>query len=171
VVSIRAQDHYHPKRVDATIDRPCSLVAHPSGFHDPDLATQLSRVSRSGTINSSARIPHHLNNNGGVAMSLSPTLSTTPDSSKAVHKYRGADPRVQSMDQPRTSRSPRWPPRPLRLPHTEEQKFFIMYHRIIKELSWSEIKDKYASSFDSRSEDGLTSGYYRIRDSWNMEMC
>jgi hypothetical protein len=43
-----------------------------------------------------------------------------------------------------------------------------MYHRIIKELSWPEIKDKYASFFESRSEDGLTSVYYRIRDSWNM---
>lgn len=43
-----------------------------------------------------------------------------------------------------------------------------MYHRIIKELSWPEIKDKYASFFDSRSEHSLTSVYYRIRDSWNM---
>jgi hypothetical protein len=44
-----------------------------------------------------------------------------------------------------------------------------MYHRIIKEHSWPEIKDKDASPFGSRSEDGLTSVYYRIRDSWNME--
>lgn len=43
-----------------------------------------------------------------------------------------------------------------------------MYHRIIKEFSWPEIKDEYASFFEFRSEDGLTSVYYRIRDSWNM---
>jgi hypothetical protein len=43
-----------------------------------------------------------------------------------------------------------------------------MYYRIIKELFWPEIKDEYATFFDSRSEDGLISGYYPIRDSWNM---
>jgi hypothetical protein len=98
MVPIWAQDHHHPKRLDATVDRPCSLVAHSSGFHDSGLATQLSRVSRSDTINSSAKIPHHLDNNGGLAVSLPPTLSTTPGSSKAVYKYRGADPQVQSTD-------------------------------------------------------------------------
>jgi hypothetical protein len=168
VVPIWAQDHHHPKRLDVTVDRPCSIVAHSSGFHDSGLATQLSCVGRSDTINNSAKIPHHLDNNGGVAVSLPPTLSTTPGGSKAVYKYRGADPRVRSMDQPTTIRSPRRALRSPRLPYTEEQKFFIMYHRIIKELSWPEIKDKYASLFSSRSEDGLTSVYYRIRDSWNM---
>jgi hypothetical protein len=42
-----------------------------------------------------------------------------------------------------------------------------MYHRIIKELSWPKIKDRYTSFFDSRSEDGLTRVYYRMRDGWD----
>jgi hypothetical protein len=159
MVPIWAQDHHHPRRLDATFDRPCSLVAHSSGFHDSGLATQLSRVSRSDTINSSAKIPYRLDDHEGVAVSLPPT----PSCSKAIYRHRGAEPRV-----PASTQSPRQAPRPPRLPYTEEQKFFIMYHRIIKELSWPEIKDGYASFFDSRSEDGLTSVYYRIRDSWDM---
>jgi hypothetical protein len=98
MVPIWAQDHHHARRLDATVDRPCSLVAHSSGFHDSGLATQLSRVSHSNTINSSAKIPHHFDNSGDVAVSLPPTLSTTPGSSKAVYKYWGADPRIQTMD-------------------------------------------------------------------------
>jgi hypothetical protein len=168
MVPIWAQDHHHAKRLDATVDRPCSLVAHSSGFHGSGLATQLSRVSRPDTSNCSAKIPHHFDNNGGVTVSLPPTLSTTPGSSKAVYKYWGADPRIQTTDQPTSTQSPRQAPRPQRLPYTEEQKFSIIYHRIIKELSWPEIKDKCTSFFGSRSEDGLTSVYYRIRGSWNM---
>jgi hypothetical protein len=116
MVPIWPQDHYHPKRLDAIVDRPCSLVAHSSGFHAYGFATQLSRVSRPDIINIPAKTPHHLDNNGGVAVSLPPTLFTTSGSSKADYKYQGPDPRVQSMDQPTTSRSPRQAPRPSRLP-------------------------------------------------------
>jgi hypothetical protein len=46
-----------------------------------------------------------------------------------------------------------------------------MYNRIVKELSWPEIRVKYTSFFDSRSEDGLTSVItaYVIVGIW--EMC
>jgi hypothetical protein len=63
-------------------------------------------------------------------------------------------------------------PRVLRLArpsYNEEQKFFIMYYRVIKELSWPEIEDKFASFFNLRTKDGLTSVYYRIRKKWGME--
>jgi hypothetical protein len=53
--------------------------------------------------------------------------------------------------------------------YTEEQKFFIMYYRIIQELSWPEIEDKFAVFFDLRTKDGLTSVYYRLRKNWGME--
>jgi hypothetical protein len=43
-----------------------------------------------------------------------------------------------------------------------------MYNRIIKEFSWPEIEDKFESHFDSRSGDGLTSVYYRVRKDWGM---
>ena len=60
-------------------------------------------------------------------------------------------------------------PRPARPSYSEEQKFFIMYYRVIKELSWPEIEDKFASFFNLRTKDGLTSVYYRIRKNWGME--
>jgi hypothetical protein len=60
-------------------------------------------------------------------------------------------------------------PRPARPSYNEEQKFFIMYYRVIKKLSWPAIEDKFASFFKTRTKDGLTSVYYRIRKKWGME--
>jgi hypothetical protein len=54
-------------------------------------------------------------------------------------------------------------PRRPRPSYTEEQKFFIMYHRIIRKLSWSEIEAKFVAFFNIRTKDGLTSVYYRLR--------
>lgn len=42
VVPIWALDHHYSSHLDATVDRPCSLVCHSSGFRDSGLATQLS---------------------------------------------------------------------------------------------------------------------------------
>lgn len=53
--------------------------------------------------------------------------------------------------------------------YTEEQKFFIMYHRIIQKLSWPKIEAKFAAFFNSRTKDGLTSVYYRLRKDWGMK--
>lgn len=60
-------------------------------------------------------------------------------------------------------------PRAARPSYTEEQKFFIMYQRVINELSWPEIEVRFASFFKLRSRDGLTSVYYRIRKDWGMK--
>jgi hypothetical protein len=60
-------------------------------------------------------------------------------------------------------------PRPARPSYNEEQKFFIMYYRVIKELSWPEIEDKFATFFNLRIEHGLTSVYYRTRQNWGMD--
>jgi hypothetical protein len=59
-------------------------------------------------------------------------------------------------------------PRPARLSYNEEQKFFVIYYRVIKELSRPEIEDKFASIFDLSTKDGLTSVYYRIRKNWGI---
>jgi hypothetical protein len=95
VVPIWAQYHHHPEGLNATVDRPCSLVSHSSGFHDSGLATQFSQVSRSDTNNSSAKIPYHLDNHEGVAVPLPPM----PSCSKAVYRHRGAEPRVPTSTQ------------------------------------------------------------------------
>jgi len=44
-----------------------------------------------------------------------------------------------------------------------------MYYRIVRELSWPEIEVEFASFFDLRTKDALTSVYYRIRKMWGME--
>jgi hypothetical protein len=59
--------------------------------------------------------------------------------------------------------------RPARPSYTEEQRFFIMYYRIVRELSWPEIEVEFASFFNLRTKDGLTSVYYRIRKIWGMD--
>ncbi|KAK4906155.1 hypothetical protein LTR49_024641 [Elasticomyces elasticus] len=63
---------------------------------------------------------------------------------------------------------PRSPRRP-RPAYTEEQKFFIVFCRIVKDLSWPEIEDRFARHFGLRTKDGLSSVYYRTRQAWGME--
>jgi hypothetical protein len=59
--------------------------------------------------------------------------------------------------------------RPARPSYTDEQRFFIMYYRIVREHSWSEIEVEFADFFNLRTKDALTSAYYRIRKMWGME--
>lgn len=56
--------------------------------------------------------------------------------------------------------------RATRLVYTEEQKFFIVYARVVQEQSWSDIEERFAEIFDHRSKDGITSIYYRVRKNW-----
>lgn len=60
-------------------------------------------------------------------------------------------------------------PRPPRPSYNEEQRFCIMYLRIVRDKSWPEIEDKFAELFNTRSKGGLTSVYYRIRKSWGLK--
>ncbi|WPH02955.1 Hypothetical protein R9X50_00582700 [Acrodontium crateriforme] len=86
-------------------------------------------------------------------------------------------------------------PRAPRPSYSEEQKFYIMYARIIRDWSWPEIEANFTRIFDGRSDErseqlggtqqqraanhaaqrnerskgGLTSVYYRIRRSWGLE--
>jgi hypothetical protein len=53
--------------------------------------------------------------------------------------------------------------------YSEEQKFFIMYSRVIKGLPWPKIEKSFSTLFGLRMQDGLTSVYYRIRRNWKMK--
>lgn len=61
------------------------------------------------------------------------------------------------------------PPRPS---YSDEQKFFIMYMRIIRDETWPDIALRFLENFGgdssspSRSKGGLTSVYYRVRKTW-----
>jgi hypothetical protein len=59
--------------------------------------------------------------------------------------------------------------RPDRSSYTDEQRFFILYYRIVGELSWPEIEVEFASFFNLRTKDALTSVYYRTRKIWGMD--
>jgi hypothetical protein len=53
----------------------------------------------------------------------------------------------------------------------DEQRFSIMYYRIVRERSWSEIEVEFefASFFDLRTKDAITSVYYRTRKMWGID--
>ncbi|KAK5701272.1 hypothetical protein LTR17_022729 [Elasticomyces elasticus] len=58
--------------------------------------------------------------------------------------------------------------------YSEEQRFFIMYTRVVLCWSWQDIELGYARLFGQeavglRSRGGLTSVYYRIRRRWGLE--
>ena len=75
-----------------------------------------------------------------------------------------ADLRVRSAAQTAHAESPQRILRPARPSYTDEQKFSIMYYRIVRELSWPEKEVEFASFFNLRTKDALTSVYYRIRN-------
>lgn len=60
--------------------------------------------------------------------------------------------------------------RPSRPPYSTLMKFFIMYMRVVRELSWQEIKRKFNSFFcTNRTLGGLTCEYYRTRQEYGMK--
>jgi hypothetical protein len=59
--------------------------------------------------------------------------------------------------------------RPARPSYTDDQRFFIMYYRIVREYSWPQIEVEFARLFNLRTKDALTSVYYRTRTMWGMK--
>jgi hypothetical protein len=53
--------------------------------------------------------------------------------------------------------------RPARQSYDEERKFFIMYYRVIRGLSWPKIEDEFAYFFNLHTRNGPTDVYYRTR--------
>ncbi|SMQ48653.1 unnamed protein product [Zymoseptoria tritici ST99CH_3D7] len=84
-----------------------------------------------------------------------------PFSSYRVDAAGASPPRSPSDPMTRKPRAPR-------PSYSEEQKFFIMYARIMRDLSWPEIEDRFADTFGQRSKGGLTSVYYRVRRDWGL---
>ncbi|PIA97277.1 hypothetical protein CB0940_05750 [Cercospora beticola] len=59
-------------------------------------------------------------------------------------------------------------PRPSRLSYREEEKFFVIYARIVRQDSWPEIACTFEKLFGTRTKGGLTSIYYRVRQEWGL---
>lgn len=57
--------------------------------------------------------------------------------------------------------------------HSEEEKLFIMHHRILERMDWPHICQRFEVTFGangtSHSAASLTSAYYCIRQEWDME--
>ncbi|KAF1821905.1 uncharacterized protein K489DRAFT_228125 [Dissoconium aciculare CBS 342.82] len=66
-------------------------------------------------------------------------------------------------------------PRAPRPTYTDEQKFFIMYARIVCGYQWTTIKAHFENLWEAenryapRTEEGLTSVYYRVRAEWGLK--
>jgi len=104
--------------------------------------------------------------NATVLLSSTPFVTTGRDTTLYL---RPNALRMLSTPQTTYTESTQCVPRTARPSYTEEQKFSIMYYRLIRELSWPEIENEYASFFNLRTKDGLTSVYYRIREDWGMK--
>lgn len=54
--------------------------------------------------------------------------------------------------------------------YTEGMKFFVMFQRIIRRRKWKKITERFNELFDEkRTESGLNSAYYRIREEWGLQ--
>jgi hypothetical protein len=104
---------------------------------------------------------------GAACDLIDSTSGSVLQSNKSVD--HDADLRVQAATQTAHAGSPQRIVRPARPPYTDEQRFFIMYYRIVRECSWSEIEVEFASFFDLRTKDAITSVYYRTRKMWGMD--
>jgi hypothetical protein len=103
-----------------------------------------------------------------VTVPPSSTPLTTAGRGQVLHTCHDVNLRVQHPTQIAFTESSQRVPRLPRPSYTDEQRSFIMYYRIIGELSWPEIESEFASFFNLRTKDGLTSVYYRIRKTWAM---
>jgi hypothetical protein len=104
---------------------------------------------------------------GAACDVIDSTSGSVLQSNKSVD--HDADLRVQATTQTAYTGSPQHVVRPARPSYTDEQRFFIMYYRIARECSWSEIEVEFASFFDLRTKDAITSVYYRTRKMWGMD--
>jgi hypothetical protein len=56
--------------------------------------------------------------------------------------------------------------------HSEEEKLFIMHHRILERMDWPDICQRFEVTFGTNDTShrvgGLTSAYYYIRQEWDM---
>jgi hypothetical protein len=156
---------------DTTLTQP-DLPCRPYGHYPPqardveddiDISSPSSGDAFSSGTESFGYDPISLSNDLSTSFHQPPS-SVDRSESYYGHRCHNRHPQVYN-----TGDIPKREPRSARPSYNEEQKFFIVYYRMVKQLSWSEIEDKFAQLFYVRSKDGLTSAYYRIRGSWGME--
>lgn len=74
----------------------------------------------------------------------------------------------RASDLPERRRSPL-----SRFSYTDEEKLFIMHHRILQGKSWQGISREFGVFFGALDKDcsvaGLTNAYHRVREEWRMD--
>jgi hypothetical protein len=155
-----------------------ATLAQPSRTHCPYINCLFRARSVKGDIDNSNPSSGHISSSGAKSFSYDPVSvssgwsisfhqpSSSIDRSEAYQCRRRHDHHVQVHT---SADAPTCEARSARPSYNEEQKFFIMYYRLVERLSWPEIEERFAKLFKLRSKNGLTSVYYRIRRSWGME--
>ena len=139
------------------------------GGNDYTMHHQQARSHGSSPTSSLGSPPPHYHSG---SITQSPTfhrdpygaLSRDKPSSSSSSAAAGVELQRGWSDSSMTDRRPRAP----RPSYSEEQKFFIMYARIIRDNTWPEIEDRFEKLFGTRTKGGLTSVYYRIRREWGL---
>lgn len=180
--------------LETSVSQPSLLPLHSENQSGPGLANHDSYINRphsannlhgahhsisgdSSIISAAAGHPHMIHRGAvqqedrsrGIAVLPSSTMRTIPARSEMLCTHHSTIPRVQSTTLLAPTEVPQRPPRLARPSYTEEQKFFIMYYRVVRKLPWPEIENKFASFYNMRTRDGLTAVYYRTRKEWGME--
>jgi hypothetical protein len=155
---------------DTTLAQP-DFPHHPYGYYSPQAHSFEGDIETSSP--SSARTSSSGSESFGYnPVSLSNDWSTDLDqpssSSNRSEPHQYHSPHDHHAQVYISAGAPTREARSARPSYNEEQRFFIMYYRMVKKLSWPEIEHKFAKLFNLRSKNGLTAAYYRIRQSWGM---
>jgi hypothetical protein len=115
--------------------------------------------------------PQHFSKSHNVSHGIISSLNAraglqgTGQHNEYSQHLQGSQPNVASI----MTNLPCEPSRKARPSYSDEQKFFIMYNRIIRGLPWAEIEESFSKFFDLRRKNGLYSVYYRTRKIWKMK--
>jgi hypothetical protein len=139
------------ERPRLAVTLPLPLSAHSRYPNSFGLATQ---ASPSGCFDTTKTL-------GSACNVMEPTSGTVLQADRSVDHC--TDLRVRPTTQTAHTESPQRVLRSASPSYTDEQRFSIMYYRIVRERSWSEIEVEFASFFDLRTKDAITSVYYRTR--------
>jgi hypothetical protein len=165
-------DQNEKTRMESNISSLQTELSQHSHRHLPIQARSVEIVNEVRSLGSSCASNSGTESYGYGASSLSSMLSTgfhKPSSGvnhTALHHHHRCH--NHSAQTYKSAEAPTREPRFARPSYTEEQKFFIVFHRIVKKLSWPEVENEFARYYKLRSKNGLTSVYYRIRSSWGM---
>ena len=133
----------------------------------------LSPLVVGGHIQATAPDCHHQttpasSHTSSFSANRSGLVETEDETECEIASSYASSPYDESQDSP-PKPTKRKTPRPPASSYSEEQKFLIMFARIVQDKCWLDIENDFAAIFGDRTRGGLTSVYYRIRKSWGLD--